>query len=417
MAQVITPASRVELRPLAIRPDGDGWVMGDTERGVFIRVPAVARAVTTLLGEGCSLEETTQRLRTGYGRVDVKAFVESLAGIGLISSIDGVDVSAPPPAAPTLPWLSPRHVAWLHSPLVAWSVACIIVTGAVCAIGNPAKVPGYHSLLWTGSGALSLLSNAVLAWSIALLHETAHLATARGIGVPARMNLSTRLTFLAVQTDVTGAWAGTRRQRLTIYLAGMCVNAVIAATGMITICCLPGSSTALLPLRAAVIIATLGLAPQFLVFMRTDIYFVVQDLARTANLYGDAIACLRHHLPVIVLRWLSTTGHPCLRFAARERRAVHMYAAIVVLGTLCWLGLAATVTYPAMFAFVRAALLKLGPDDSSGNNIDGAVVLLVVGTLQTLWARSWWRRHGPRLISWATRRALRGGSRYGHEPQ
>jgi hypothetical protein len=47
----------------------------------------------------------------------------------------------------------------------------------------------------------------------ATVHELAHLAAARSLGVPARIGLSTRLFYLVAQTDVSGIWAAPRRAR------------------------------------------------------------------------------------------------------------------------------------------------------------------------------------------------------------
>ena len=46
-------------------------------------------------------------------------------------------------------------------------------------------------------------------------------------------------------------------------------------------------------LRVAVAETLLALPTQFMVFMRTDLYFVLQDLTRCANLYADGSAYLR----------------------------------------------------------------------------------------------------------------------------
>ncbi|WP_246090723.1 DUF6223 family protein [Nonomuraea deserti] len=64
------------------------------------------------------------------------------------------------------------------------------------------------------------------------VRELAHLFTARAAGVPGKMSLSTRLQCLVAQADVSGIWSAPRRIRMTVYLPGMVVNALLAVAAL-----------------------------------------------------------------------------------------------------------------------------------------------------------------------------------------
>jgi hypothetical protein len=400
----VTEASRVRLHPLSMRPDNGAWVIGRVETGEFIAAPAVARRAITLLAEGGTVEEVRSALRTETGDdVDVADFVAALGDLGFVSHIDDRPVHAAAPPAPTLRRLRPRQVRWLLHPATAGTTVAIIVAGAVAMLADRELVPGYHDLIWSGSGGLVILGNAAIAWTINLIHELAHLTTARAAGIPGRMSLSTRLQFLVAQTDVTGVWAAPRRTRLTVYLAGMAVNLLIAALCLLALPLLDPAGLGYRLVTATALLSLLFIPPQLLVFMRTDLYFVIQDLTGCANLYADGSRYFWYGVRRICRGVLGgrpagePPADPTRRLPARERRAVRAYTVLLVGGTIGCLGVAAAVTLPVAFTLLGRAVAAITGGGAGTELYDALAVLTVVGGLYVLWARAWWRRHGHRV--------------------
>jgi putative peptide zinc metalloprotease protein len=209
--------SRVRLRRLSGRRDGDRWVIGRLETGDFISVPDVAHRVITLLDQDRAVGEVAARLRAETGTIFAVAdFIAALDGLGFIAAVDDRMREDSAPAQASLPWLRPGHVRLLLHPLAPAVVSGFAVAVVVTLALHPALVPSYRVLVWSQHAGLVLAVNAVIAWTLILVHELAHLATARASGVPARITLGTRLQFLAAQTDVSGVWAASRRTRLTV---------------------------------------------------------------------------------------------------------------------------------------------------------------------------------------------------------
>jgi len=398
----VAGGSRVRLHRLSERRDGDGWVIGRIETGDFITVPGVAHRVIALLGEGQAIDEVASRLRAETGtRFAVADFVAALDELGFVAAVDDRVRVDGAEVRPSLPWLRPGQVRWLLHPLMPVLVAGFAVAAAVILVLHPGLLPSYRLLVWSDRAGLVLAVNAAIAWTLILIHEFAHLATARAAGVPARITLSTRLQFLAAQTDVSGVWAAPRRTRMTVYLAGMGSNICTASVCLLILGLAGPQGLARQLLAVAAAEALLALPVQFLVFMRTDIYFVLQDLTKCANLYADGSAYLRYLGGRVTRR--GRYPDPSRGYPVPQRRAVRLYSAVLLAGTAICLGIEFGVTLPALIALLARAVSETG--HSLAGTVDGAVALAILAGFQIVWGSRWWHRH-QRQVRSMTRKLL-----------
>ncbi|MCX4860191.1 hypothetical protein OG426_20040 [Streptomyces canus] len=386
--------NRVRLHALDSRPDGDEWIVGRRATGRFVALPEVGKQALDLLGQGLAPAEVGERLRARTGDdVDVPDFVEALLGLGFVAEVDGRVIDQEPPPTPTLAWIRPRHVRWLLSPAVPVAVVLLI---AVTLLTRPPVPIDHRTLLWSAHGSAVIALGAAVGWGLLLLHECAHLLTARATGVAGRMRLGTRLQFLVMQTDISGIELAPRRHRLTAYLAGIATNLTAAS-----LAALAAGVTTGTPRRGLAAVALLALLPlpfQLMVFMRTDLYFVLQDLTRCRDLFGDGAAYTKYR----ARRLLRCRGRrsddrdPSLRLPAHERRAVRVYSAVLVVGTALCLAFFAAVALPADLTLFARAVVKSGTGQSAGDRLDGIAVVVTLGGLHALWLRTWWRGRGLR---------------------
>jgi putative peptide zinc metalloprotease protein len=415
----VAGGSRVRLRRLCERRDGDGWVIGRIETGDFIAVPEVAHRVIELLGEGRVIDDVAAKLRAETGTsFAVADFVAALDELGFIAAVDDRVRADNPLLPPSLPWLRPGHVRWLMHPLAPVVVAGFAVAAVVVLALHPALLPSYRVLVWSRRAGLVLAVNAAIAWTIILVHELAHLAAARAAGVPARITLSTRLQFLAAQTDVSGVWAAPRRTRMTVYLAGMSIDVCSAGICLLILGLADPRGLARHLLAVAVAETLLGLLAQFMVFMRTDIYFVLLDLTGCANLYADSSGFLRY-LGGRLTRRVTHAGGPNLdpsrEYPAPQRHAVRLYSVVLLAGTAACLGVEFAVSLPALITLVVRAVSETGTTLTA--TADASVALAILLGFQILWVSRWWHRHEPQVRSMArhylrTREEVRGRGRH-----
>ncbi|WSG22698.1 hypothetical protein OHB30_17725 [Streptomyces europaeiscabiei] len=389
---------RVSFHPLQFRKDRDEWLAGRQGNDRIVAVPKVGMAAMRLLAAGSTVEETRSRLRADIGRdLDVRAFVEQLADAGLVASVG--DRHFPfTPAPVSLPWIEPRHVRWVMSPVLHVVVLAIPLAGLLTLALSPRAMPSWSDLLWSDYGTFTLVVQCLVAWFLIGLHELAHLGTARAAGVPGRVRLGTRLQFLVAQTEVSGIWLKSRRERLTVYLSGPALDGAIWGGCILAVAL--GVHHLLLPVVAMTLLASL--ANQCLVFMRTDLYFVVQDLTGCRNLYGDAGRYLRHVGARLAAR---PSQNPLRSLHDTERRVLQVYALATAAGTLVCVFFGLRFLLDVSWPLLNRSVMHLYSGADPLVRLDALATVLLITGLQALWVHLWWRRHADGV--WAASRAVR----------
>ncbi|MET7812893.1 hypothetical protein ABZT26_18805 [Streptomyces sp. NPDC005395] len=399
----IGPTTRVVLHDLAVRPDRDEWIVGRMATRTFVALPAAGARAVELLREGRSVTRTEETLRAETGEeFDIAYFVGDLTALGFVARIGDRPVPDVEPPRASLPWLRPRHVRLALHPVLPLLVGALLTAALVVLVRRPDLVPGYRDLLWSRHGSVVLLSGAAAGWALLLAHELAHLVTARAAGVPGKMRLGTRLQFLVMQTDISGIELAPRRHRLTAYLAGIALNLSVASSLVLVLAATETGTTAHRLLAAALLLTLLPLPFQCMVFTRTDLYFVLQDLTGCRDLYGDGLAYARHRFRRAVRpvrrghRAEAARDDPSARLPAHERRAVRIYSVVLVVGTAACLTFMAAVTLPVDLALLARAVRGLGPEHGLAGNADAVTVLVVLGGVNVLWLVTWWRNRRSR---------------------
>ncbi|MFF2076797.1 hypothetical protein ACFVXG_18800 [Kitasatospora sp. NPDC058162] len=396
----------VDFHPLGMREDAGEWVVGRADTGDFVALPPSGVQAIRLLQSGLTVDETAARIHRDSGRrIAVAPFVESLTRLGFVRSVDGRPVDSAPPVRPSLPWIRAEHVRWLLSPFLPAVLLAVAAAAAVLLAARPELRPGWHDLVWSDRGTFVLAGQAALTWALLYVHELSHLLTARAAGVPGRIRLGTRLQFLVMQTDVSGIWQCPRKVRCTVYLSGMVLDLGIAGG-----CVLIETGTG--PNRLLSLLAfskLLAVAVELMVFMRTDVYFLLQDLLSCRNLYRDAAAYCRHLAARCAGR---AHPDPLAALRPRERRIVRGYAVLMVLGTVGSLVLAYLAFAQVTLVLLTRALHTLGGSADPVSLADAVATVIALVATQGLWVRAWWRRHGPKVrpvLRSLLRSLLRGG--------
>jgi putative peptide zinc metalloprotease protein len=276
--------SRIGLRPLSVRAEGDGFMVGDVARGEFVSVPGIAVVVIDALRDGLTVAEATEHARDSAGTdVDVADFVETLCDLGFVASIDGVPVQSDGTQLSDGGWLG-AVAARLARPLYsapAWIAYGLLFVGSLVLLTAVAWFrPRYGQVFFLPNPVLSLALLVIITIPLGIVHELAHWLGARIEGLPARITVSRRYYLLVLQTDLSALWALPRRRRFGPLLAG------IAADTVIITALLCGRAAQYLdwwhpPLMLARLLAALiltlviSISFEFVVFLRTDLYAVL----------------------------------------------------------------------------------------------------------------------------------------------
>jgi hypothetical protein len=405
----------VSFHPLAIRASDDDpgtYVVGRPVGGEFVELPAIGVDAIRLLDDGVPVDSVEQRLAGGGDRPDVRGLVEALAELGFVAAIDGEATERHPGAGGKehFGWLKQRHARWLFGRTAKVLYALLVFVTLWTLWRRPGLLPGYGDFFWGGTVGLAVLVNTAMFVASAGVHELMHLAAARSLGVPARIGFGTRLHNLVLQTDVSAAWTLPRRSRYRIYLAGMLWDTAALCTALLLIAHADFGSLVDGLLGAYVLMVVLSLSMQIQVYMRTDMYFVLLDLLRCGDLFHDGMAYSRYLAARVTHRLRlrhSSPPDPARELAPRERRAVRIYAPLLVLGSTIALAVYACYGIPILVLAAVRAFAAITAGFSGGSLLaaaDGALVLLVEGGLQVVFLatfyrnrRAWFRRVGARL--------------------
>jgi putative peptide zinc metalloprotease protein len=302
-AETIGADAHVAFYPLFFVPPlrkQEEWRVGLERGALAIELPEEGvRGIQHLLA-GKSIGEAAAALRQEYDEaVDIADLVQELAQLGFIERI-GTQTFGPPEIVGQR-WLQsipPASIAWLYCRPALLIAGAIILLGPVLLLLDPTVRPQAHDLLWSSSYTLDLVMLLVLGPLLILKHELGHLFAARAKGVSGELTFGHRLFYLVAVSRLGGIWKLRRFDRLVIYCAGMMNDCIIASLCLLLLFTaqyahlpLPHSLEALL--RFLALSEYLGVAWEFQIFLKTDVYHIVADLTNRHDLPDQASALLR----------------------------------------------------------------------------------------------------------------------------
>jgi hypothetical protein len=284
---------------LVVADDGDGYVLGRPDLGVYVVVPHPGAVLVQALQAGEPVAVATARASEVAGApVDGAEFLAGLAAAGLLAPPAGPDAAAAGSgggrAGREIRWIagvSPAAARRLFGP-VAWAGYALAAGFAVAAlVASPDLWPSYEHIWWLSDPVLSVLALVPVTVALAACHEAWHWLAGRAVGVPAVFRVSYRGIFLAFETDLTQIVSMPRRKRYGPFLAGMALDAVTVAVALglrlahhHSLLVLPGWADRLL--AAVILVQLIGIIWQWAALvMRSDGYAILANALRCHDLY------------------------------------------------------------------------------------------------------------------------------------
>jgi hypothetical protein len=371
--------SRVRLLDLSIQPEGDEINVGSAASGEFFRMPPEAAPVLALLDGSHTLADVADTIRQESGEdLDVLDFASTLLALELVASVDDLTVRSEQKRSVS-PVLRRIGSVMFSRPAQAVFGGCAAAAGALMAAA-PHLAPRGADIMPFNSPGLSIIVSFVLSWLLLFAHEGAHALAAYRAGVPVRFRLNLRFIWLVAETDMSGLWALPRRARYVPFLAGMMWDSGLLAVTLVAELCGPHAAAPML--RLLVLQLVFNLLWQFVIFLRTDTYFVAVTATGSADLAGNARLALRyltgfdndHQL----LQWRQLP-----RF---EQRAAHWFAPLLMVGTAVAALSFSVLRLPGMLTMTAATLHNLtsGPAFSA-QSLDAAAAMGVGAVGAAAW--------------------------------
>ncbi|MEU8587305.1 hypothetical protein AB0C59_09930 [Streptomyces sp. NPDC048664] len=283
--------------------------------------------------------------------VDLDDFVATLEELGFIR--ESGRQPEPPPSPVRLRGLG-RAVfsppAWALYLAVVGCWLWLVATRADIA-PHPGQIFFVHSLLVVQLvitfGQVPLL----------LLHEGFHILAGRRLGLPTRLRLSNRLTYIVAETQINGLHSVPRSKRYLPFLAGMvCDGAVLGVLGIIAETTRNSDGSFPLIARACLALAfTVGVRIlwQFQLYLRTDLYYVAATAWNCYDLHDAGMTLLKNRVWRLLDRPERIVDEE--KWTPRDRRVGRYYGPFIVLGYATLAAITAFVSIPVTVQYGRIA--------------------------------------------------------------
>jgi putative peptide zinc metalloprotease protein len=397
---------RQAVSPVVVAADGNEYVLGRPDLGLYVAVPEPGAVFVTALRDGASLAEATaQASQTAGEEVDGLDFLRSLVEAGLLLQPAAGGIEDPPTAGRRIRWIegvSPRAARRLFGP-VAWT-GYIGAALSVLAVfmARPDLRPGFEDAWFLEDPVLSLLAFVPVGLLLAATHEAWHWLAGRAVGVPAIFRISRRGFFLVFETDLTQIVAIPRRKRYSPFLAGMAVDATVLAT-VLGLRLLYRADMLPLPpivdrvLGAVVLTQVISLTWQWAaVFLRSDGYAVLANALRCHNLYRATWLTVKDRL----WRLTSTEATELADISPHDRRVASWFALAYLAGMTGAGWLMVTFNLPFLVSLVVWVVNNVG--DLSVTSIPFWESVGVLALMLTQWG-------APLILALRERRMRRAG--------
>jgi hypothetical protein len=327
---------------LSIVREGEEFVVGDAQTGVFLALPEVGVVAIRSLQAGHTVSEAADAAAAHAGcDVNVVEFADTLADAGLVSAVDGRALATPEALLERRTWLEGIRPEFVRPFFSRWAWLFYALLLGFCVVGfltNPEYWPSFEDFFFYPNPAVCLAVMLGTTIVLAAFHESFHWLAGRAAGVAAWFRVSRRLFLPVFETDLSQLWSVPRRARFSPFLAGMAFDVIVLTVALGLRLAWAHELIDLPPLfvrylGAVVLLEVFGLGFQCLVFMRTDMYAVLITAFGCRNLYRVNLLLLKSKLfrlrPDEAAEFAD--AHP------RDRQVARWFA-VVYLAGLAWAG-------------------------------------------------------------------------------
>jgi len=402
MTSATDDRAALRLRPLTFLPEGDGVVVGCVEVDSYAVLPPDGAALLERLSQ-VPARVAARWYEDTYGEpVDLEDFIDTIAELGFLDDVPPDQPLRNPAVLPPARLRWQRAGELLFSPVCAIAAVAVIAAAAISMLRDPGLLPHTDHVFFSDYLLVIELTVAFGQIPLILIHEVCHVLAARRLGVAARIRVSHRMYFVVFETVMDGLVVVPRNKRYLPMLSGMLADLVIvcALTLVAAAASTPGGpASPVTGVCLALAFSTLiRFALEFLLFLRTDIYYLICTVTGTIDLHTTSSEMVANW-------WWRLRGRPDrlrdpVRWHPNDVRAAHWYTPLHLLGYALAVGLLLVVLLPISWRFLVTALGQLAHPDLTSSHFWDALLLLVLNTAQPAIAGLLWLREraqrGPR---------------------
>ncbi|RFB13430.1 hypothetical protein DZB84_17535 [Bacillus sp. HNG] len=294
----LTKETLLTLHDIEIRKDTKHFIVEDLKTQEFYEMPLVCIDALDLIRKGFNLGEIEEKLIKAYPNeeIDLVDFGEQLLELNLVHSVDDEEIKHKKEHNSKLGY------EWIPSQLgrvffnkytnYLYGLLFIVNIGIFCF--QPSLFPHYKDLFVFDILSLNIIVLGTLSLFTVIIHELGHILAVRSFGLPTRLEIGHRLYLIVFETDLSLAWKLPSKKRNILYLAGVCFDNAVLFVALMLQLFAPIQSNLLSGLIGLVVFdVIIRIVYQACIYMKTDFYFLFENLTGTYNLMENSIHAIK----------------------------------------------------------------------------------------------------------------------------
>ncbi|MEH7097287.1 hypothetical protein [Neobacillus vireti] len=328
-------SSHLLLVPVEIRQDKRNFIVEDINTGDFYEMPEICIEAIHLINEGTHLGSIEAQLKEKYPNedVDLLEFASLLMEMNLVAKLDGENIERF--SNPVLKsergflWIPPKMGKLFFNRTANYIYAALFFMNLFLFISKPTLVPQYKDLFIFKYMTFNIPAWLVITFVLVCIHELGHVLAMRAHSLPTKLEVGHRLFLIVLETDMSSVWKLPSKQRNILYLAGLSFDTVILSITLVSKLTVSDSSNILQGVMNIIILDTfIRMVYQLCVYMKTDFYFVLENVSGCYNLMENAQQMIRKKLPILQTNEIKD------EVFVGERKTVLIYSIFYFIGVL-----------------------------------------------------------------------------------
>jgi putative peptide zinc metalloprotease protein len=327
----ITLHSRISIVSIEIHKDKKNYIVEDKLTGEFFEMPEICIEAINMINQGLLLVEIESTLLGKFPKdeVEIVDFANQLFELGLIDQIDGEkierkQISKEPPG---MLWVSPKLGRFFFNKFTVLLYSLILVLNIVIFIVHPSLFPHRDDIFVFEIMVVNVIFWMAFSFLFVLIHEFGHVLAIRAHNLPTKMEIGHRMFFVVLLTDMSSIWRLPTKDRNILFLAGLYFDSILLFLALITQLFFPNSSNFIIGLvHLATFDIVLRMIFQCCIYMKTDLYYVFENVSGCYNLMENAKQAISKRLSFLRFQQMDEV------IFSGEKRTVSFYTLLYFLG-------------------------------------------------------------------------------------
>jgi putative peptide zinc metalloprotease protein len=327
----ITLHSRISIVPIEIHKDKKNYIVEDKLTGEFFEMPEICIEAINMINQGLLLDEIETTLLDKFPKdeVNVVDFANQLFELELIDQIDGVKIEkkqiSKEPSG--MVRVSPKLGRFFFNKFTIFLYSVILILNIVIFIFNPSLFPHRDDIFVFDIMVVNVIFWMAFSFLFVLFHEFGHVLAIRAHNLPTKMEIGHRMFFVVLLTDMSSIWRLPSKDRNILFLAGLYFDSNLLFLALIGQLLFPDSSQFISGLmHLATFDIVLRMIFQCCIYMKTDLYYVFENVSGCYNLMENAKQTIRKRLTFLKLEQMDEV------IFSGEKRTVSFYTLLYFLG-------------------------------------------------------------------------------------